>query len=235
MLARVYNYAGMKDSAAIHARMVIENCGLVLESDNNNDPILSKELIFGLNMHELEDNLSDYFASGEKINTKYYLNISTLNSIYESVGAESEDMRAKGTAFSRNNELQYAISLKYIENTNGIIPLIRLPEMYYIVCEASEDSDEAADCINMVRNKRGISKSKDVVCDTDEQRIAALNREYRKEFYAEGQYFWFLKTRGITGALSHCPEVSLVEENFIFPLPDSEIEYGWTDEESENE
>ena len=235
MLARVYNYAGMKDSAAIHARMVIENCGLVLESDNNNDPILSKELIFGLNMHELEDNLSDYFASGEKINTKYYLNISTLNSIYESVGAESEDMRAKGTAFSRNNELQYAISLKYIENTNGIIPLIRLPEMYYIVCEASEDSDEAADCINMVRNKRGISKSKDVVCDTDEQRIAALNREYRKEFYAEGQYFWFLKTHGITGALSHCPEVSLVEENFIFPLPDSEIEYGWTDEESGNE
>ena len=182
-------------------------------------------------MHELEDNLSDYFAVGEKMNTKYYLNIQTLNSIFETVGTESEDMRAKGTAFHRNNELQYAISLKYIENDNEMIPLIRLPEMYYIACEASEDSEDAAAYVNSVRNKRGISKAKDVACDTDELRIAALNKEYRKEFYAEGQYFWFLKTHGIVGALAHNPNVVLAEENFVFPLPDAEVEYGWTQED----
>ncbi len=234
MLARVYNYAGKKDSAAMYARKVIDECGLSLESGNDNDPILSKEVIFGLNMHELKDNLSDYFAYGDKINTKYYLNISTLNSIFESVGSESEDMRAKGTAFHRNNELQYAISLKYIDNDEEIIPLIRLPEMYYIVCEASEYSDESAAFINTVRNKRGISKAKDVVCDTEEQRLTALNKEYRKEFYGEGQYFWFLKTHGITGTMSHCPDVTLVEENFIFQLPDAELEYGWTQEDEED-
>ena len=231
MLARVYNYAGEKDSAAMYARMVIDECGLTLESGNDNDPILSTEVIFGLSMHELEDNLSDYFAVGEKINTKYYLNIQTLNSIFETVGTESEDMRAKGTAFHRNNELQYAISLKYIENDNEMIPLIRLPEMYYIACEASEDSEDAAAYVNSVRNKRGISKAKDVACDTDELRIAALNKEYRKEFYAEGQYFWFLKTHGIVGALAHNPNVVLAEENFVFPLPDAEVEYGWTQED----
>ena len=181
-------------------------------------------------MHELEDNLSDYFAYGDKMATKYYLNISTLNALYESVGSESEDMRAQGTAFHRNNELQYAMSLKYIDNDAEVIPLIRLPEMYYIACEATEDHREAATYINMVRNKRGISKAKDVLCDTPEQRIAALNREYRKEFYGEGQYFWFLKSHGITGTLSHSPEVTLVEENFLFPLPDAEVEYGWTEE-----
>jgi hypothetical protein len=169
---------------------------------------------------------------GDKINTKYYLDISTLNSIFETVGNESEDMRAKGTAFYRNNELQYAISLKYIENDNEVIPLIRLPEMYYIACEAS-DGDEAAMYINSVRNKRGISKAKDVQCDTEEMRITALNKEYRKEFYAEGQYFWFLKTHGITGTLAHSPEVTLVEENFVFPLPDAEVEYGWTQDGEE--
>ena len=184
----------------------------------------------GLNMYELEDNLSEYFAVGEKMTTKYYLNIPTLNLIYESVGSESEDMRAKGTAFYRNNEQQCAMSLKYVENKNGIIPLIRLPEMYYIACEASADSDEAAVYVNNVRNKRGISKAKDVSCDTDELRVAALNKEYRKEFYGEGQYFWFLKAHGITGALAHCPDVVLAEENFIFPLPDAEVEYGWTGE-----
>jgi hypothetical protein len=142
-------------------------------------------------------------------------------------------MRAKGTAFHRNNELQRAISLKYIDNDNEIIPLIRLPEMYYIVCEATDDSSEAAFYINIVRNKRGISKAKDIICDTEEQCTTALNKEYRKEFYGEGQYFWFLKAHNITGTLPHCPEVTLVNENFIFPLPDAEVEYGWTQEEAE--
>ena len=233
VLARVYNYAGVKDSAAMYARMVIDGCGLLLESGNDNDPVLSKELLFGLNMYELEDNLSDYFAVGEKMTTKYYLNIPTLNAIYETVGSESEDMRAKGTAFYRNNELQCAISLKYIENEKGIIPLVRLPEMYYIACEAVEDSEDAAFYINHVRNKRGISKSKDVVCDTEELREAGLNKEYRKEFYGEGQYFWFLKTHGIVGAIAHCPDVTLTAENFVFPLPDTEIEYGWVDDATE--
>lgn len=230
LLARVYSYAGEKDSAALHARMVIDECGLELQSGNDNDPILSNEVIFGINMHELEDNLSEYFAVGEKMTTKYYLNISTLNAIFESVGNESEDMRAKGTAFYRNNETQNAISLKYVENDNGIIPLIRLPEMYYIACEAADDNEEAALLVNLVRNKRGISKAKDVACDTEELRVAALNREFRKEFYGEGQYFWFLKSHGLTGPLTHCSDVTLAKENFIFPLPDAEVEYGWTEE-----
>lgn len=230
LLARVYNYAGQYNDARTCAIEVIENCGLELQSGNDNDPILTNEVIFGINMYELKDNLSDYFAVGEKMTTKYYLNISTLNSIFESVGSESEDMRAKGTAFYRNNEQQNAISLKYIDNDNEIIPLIRLPEMYYIACEAAEYSTESAAYINLVRNKRGISRAKDVTCDTDEQRTAALNKEYRKEFYGEGQYFWFLKTHGATGTLAHCPDVTLVEENFIFPLPDAELEYGWTEE-----
>ena len=184
-------------------------------------------------MHELEDNLSQYFAVGEKLNTKYYLNIATLNALFETVGTESEDIRAQGTAFHRNNELQNAISLKYIDNENEIIPLIRLPEMYYIVCETSTDNKEAAAHINAVRNKRGISKAKDVVCDTEEQRIAALNKEYRKEYYGEGQYFWFLKAHGLTGTLPHYTEVKLVEEHFVFPLPDNEVQYGWVGESLE--
>ena len=233
MLARVYNYAGERDSASLYARMVIDGCGLTLQSGNDNDPILSKEVIFGLNMYELENNLSAYFAVGEKMNTKYYLNISTLNLIFESVGSESEDMRAKGTAFYRNNEQQCAISLKYVENSKGIIPLIRLPEMYYIACEATEWGDDAAFYINSVRNKRGISKSKDVSCDSEEQRIAALYKEYRKEFYGEGQFFWFMKAHGLVGELAHCPGVTLTKENFVFPLPDAEVEYGWTGENEE--
>lgn len=230
LLARVYNYAGLQDSAAHYAKMVIGECGLTLQSGNDNDPILTKEMICGLSMHELKDNLSEYFAFGDKMQTKYYLNTTTLNAIFETAGSESEDMRAKGTAFHISNELQSAISLKYIDNDNEVIPLIRLPEMYYIACEATKDGTDAATYVNTVRNKRGISKTKDVACDTEELRIAALNREYRKEFYAEGQYFWFLKSHGVVGELAHSREVTLMAEDFVFPLPDAEVEYGWSEE-----
>ena len=93
---------------------------------------------------------------------------------------------------------------------------------------------KAAILVNTVRNKRGISKAKDVECETEEQRRTALYKEYLKEFYGEGQFFWFLKTHGIVGRLAHSPEATLAEEHFIFPLPDAEVEYGWAEEDGEN-
>jgi hypothetical protein len=143
-------------------------------------------------------------------------------------------MRARSAAFARNSDYQMAVTKKYQDNDNEAIPLLRLPEMYYIVCENSE-GDEAAYYINLVRNRRGISSSKNVVCDTQEQRVDALLREYRKEFYAEGQFFYFLKSHGVTGSLVHSPEVSLTAENFVLPLPDAEREYGWTDDNDNDE
>ena len=96
-----------------------------------------------------------------------------------------------------------------------------------------ESGAEAESYANSVRNKRGISKAKDVSCDTEALCFNALDKEYCKEFYGEGQYFWFLKSHGVVGALAHCSDVVLAEENFIFPLPDAEVEYGWTGENEE--
>ena len=232
-LARVHSYAGNKEKAKAYALDVIRNSGRTLMDDNDGDPIMSNEVICGLSIHEMSDNMSDHFSDGEKIDTKNYITINTRNLLFG--GTISEDFRAKSSAFIINNGLQVAITLKYIENENEIIPLIRLPEMYYIASLSSEGEDAAA-YINNVRNKRGISKTNNIRCDSEEDCIKELKNEYRKEFYAEGQYFWFLKTNGLTGTLEHSPEISLVEDNFIFPLPDREREYGWTEEgEEENE
>ena len=233
MLARVYNYAGEKEKARACALDVIDNCGLMLMSGNEEDPILFDEVLCGLSFHEMKENLSEYFSDGDKIDIRFYIKNTTMSQLFEIVGSESDDMRAKSTAFIRDNDKQIRLSRKYIDNDNEVIPLIRLPEMYYIACE-TQSGAEAAVYINKVRNKRGISISKDVTCNTQEEIIDALNKEYRKEFYAEGQYFWFLKSHGLTGTLIHNSGVTLVEENFIFPLPDNEKEYGWTEENNED-
>ena len=234
LLARVHNYAGNSEQARAAAIEVIDNCGLDLKSGNDDDPILFDETLCAVNLYQMKDNLSTYFDAGDKIQTKYHVKYSTLNAIFEISGSESEDMRARSAAFARNSDYQMAVTKKYQDNDNEAIPLLRLPEMYYIVCENSE-GDEAAYYINLVRNRRGISSSKNVVCDTQEQRVDALLREYRKEFYAEGQFFYFLKSHGVTGSLVHSPEVSLTAENFVLPLPDAEREYGWTDDNDNDE
>ena len=237
VLARVYAYAGDATNAIACAEEVIDHCGLTLKNDNLNDPVLFAETICGLNMFEMDTNLSSFFSIGDKIDQKYFCTFTTLNSLFQISGAEAEDMRAKTAAFYRSNDDQKALSRKYIDNNSQVIPLVRLPEMYYILCEMSS-LENAAPYVNQVRNKRGLSVAQNEKCSTDEERFNALEREYRKEFYAEGQYFYFLKSRGFIGNLSHCPEVYLDRVKYVFPLPDAEIEYGWTEEsesETENE
>lgn len=239
-LARVHNYAGNKEKAKACALDVIKNSGRSLIDDNNGDPIMTNEVICGLSIHEMEEAMSEHFSDGEKIQTKNFIYLQTRELLFEAKTI-NEDIRAKSSAFIINNGLQVATTLKYIENDNEIIPLIRLAEMYYIACESSEGED-AAMYINNVRNKRGISKTNNINCNTEEDCINELKKEYRKEFYAEGQYFWFLKTHGLTGTLEHTVNnrdgdvtTTLVEENFVFPLPDREKEYGWTEgKEEEN-
>jgi hypothetical protein len=202
----------------------------MLLSSNDEDPILFDEVLCGLSMHEMEEFMSDFFASGEKLNIRYYVENGTMESLFETSVSASEDMRTRSTAFVKDGER--CLTRKYIKNDNEVIPLIRLPEMYYIACETLE-GEEAASYVNAVRNKRGLSITKNETCENKEAIITALNKEFRKEFYAEGQYFWFLKAHGLVGPLVHKSNVTLTEDNFIFPLPDNEKEYGWSEEVTE--
>lgn len=96
------------------------------------------------------------------------------------------------------------------------------------MCECAP-LDEAGDYINEVRQKRGISRANNYTFTNDSERIEALNLEYRKDFYAEGQYFHFLKLHEMTTFLN-CPITSgMTTQQYVFPLPDAEKEYGWTD------
>lgn len=233
LMARVYNYMGDKENAFQCADQVIKNCGLTLQISNAEDPVLYSEAICAVNVYKMAEEFTSAFAEGPDFTTQYYTGLDTYRILFQASGSESDsDMRAKTTAVLRYNDVRKVISRKYIKNDNAVIPLIRLPEMYYIQCAASDLSD-APQYINAVRNKRGYSSSEAYQTFRDEDaRVNALNLEYRKEFYAEGQYFYFLKSHGYT-TLDYCPAVELGEKEYVFPLPDAEREYGWTSENEE--
>lgn len=233
MLARVHSYNQNSEEAIKYAKEVIENCGLELVTGNDQDPALYAETIFGLNLDKMEELIKSKFTEGDKLTTHLYTNIQKYETIFGVSGTSVGDMRAKSTAFFRFQGEGKIITRKYTTNNNKIIPLIRLPEMYYILTEMSP-IDECAEYINTVRNKRGYSISNNVRIANESERVNALNDEYRKEFFAEGQYFFFLKKYGISD-LKYAGGVHLGKERYVFPLPDAEKEYGWIEEEEQEE
>lgn len=230
ILARVYNYMGKANEAITYAKEVIDHCGLTLQSANSSDPVLFEETLCGLHLYKMEEKLSSFWSDGDKLSTQYYSNITTFNTLFNATSGTSNDMRYRAVKSYPSEQVQ---SLKYIKNNNEVIPLIRLPEMYYILCEMKPLS-ESSNFLNTVRHKRGYPAAEDESFTTESDRTKALNREYRKEFYAEGQYYFFLKQHP-DAPVEHYHEIALGKAQYVFPLPDAEKEYGWTADEEKEE
>lgn len=230
VMARVYCYMGKAEEAITCAQDVIDHCGLELQSANSSDPILFNEVLCGLYLYEMGKNLSAFWSDGDKLTTQYFSKVSTFNTLFNATSGSTNDIRYRTVKRYATEQVQ---SLKYIKNENEVVPLIRLPEMYYILCEMKALSDSEAK-LNEVRHKRGYPASEDEHFKTEADRIKALNREYRKEFYAEGQYYFFLKQHP-TAPVEHFNEVTLGKAQYVFPLPDAEKEYGWTADSEENQ
>ena len=200
-----------------------------LISDNTQDKICSTELMFAINMdsNTFADRIADEFA----ITMWNYYIISDVNYLYEIFDVATDgqnDMRMKeGMGFSINANGAY--TLKYNQDQlfsfvlENNIPLIRLPEMYYILAECTDDLGEATQLISTVRTMRGVDALQTFRNDTE--RMAAIEKEYRKEFYAEGQLWFFYKRLGYTTFLG-CPIANMTEGHYRFPLPDDEIALG---------
>ena len=103
--------------------------------------------------------------------------------------------------------------------------------MYYIMAEVTTGS-ESASYYNAVRNARGISRTYNVSSFDDEAtKINALQQEYSKDFFGEGQYFFFLKRHQVStlniwfnNMMNNFP---MQERYYEFEIPDAEREYGY--------
>lgn len=234
-LARAYLWKGDKTNAARYAREVIDaqkpegGDMFTLISDNTQDKICSTELMFAINMDS--NTFADRIESEFAITMWNYYIITDVNFLYDIFDVETDgqnDMRMKeGMGFSINANGAY--TLKYNQNQlfsfalENNIPLIRLPEMYYILAECTDDLGEATSLISTVRTMRGVDALETFRNDTE--RMQAIEKEYRKEFYAEGQLWFFYKRLGYTTFLG-CPIANMTEGHYRFPLPDDEIALG---------
>ena len=230
LMARVYLWIGDKANAALKAKEVIDGCGFTLAMDNTKDVSLYEETIFGLGRDDMETKVKNDWAELTRYANELYISNENCEQVFNKQNIGINDIRYKngyGFIHGENGRMCRKYLGREVEYKEKI-PLIRLSEMYYILAE-SVSLEESVTYINLVRNARGISRSNNLVANDayDEQaRRDALNEEYQKEFFAEGQWFYFLK-RNNYRTFWRCPTtIPSMTKYYVLPTPDDEIEYG---------
>lgn len=251
MMARVYCYKGdaeSKQKAVDCARTVIDASHFALWESYGN-PILYGEHIFSLSVYELNKIIEVSYPTGldnssTSVSSAYYMDRSRFETMFEYGQGGDTDWRSLNQAFStRTDDENLKLCRKYEQDrlsaSNGkdVIPLIRLPEMYYIIAECGTP-EESAEALNTVRWARGISYEDEILVtdgydkpvDVDEYdpaqtyRTGQIMKEIRKEYFAEGMLFYFYKQHNYK-TFDGCA-FDDVRNKYQWPLPNDEISFG---------
>ncbi|QEC42082.1 RagB/SusD family nutrient uptake outer membrane protein [Pseudobacter ginsenosidimutans] len=232
-LARAYLYKGDKQQALVHAQNVIDAGFFDFQTPKRisdlNDRTFIPEHVFALSKFDIRPLENKYFRVTGGVNvgtdiqlTNSYGNGGVVDQIYEINAGGVSDIR-----YGRLWELSgsvYFCSKWWQESSNPIfnnwVPLVRLPEMYYIAAECS-DPATATTYLNTVREYRGVP---DLPTGLDAAAVQQeLLKEYQKEFYAEGQLFYYYKR--LNSPVIRFSVIAPSERAYTLPLPDSELQY----------
>ena len=233
LLARICLYKGDKASALKYAKEVIDSKKFDCISDaliaedtyetryngSNNQysfiqSVAKHEYIGGLYVYNLKDNISDlYFRDSDGASLR--LSDTRKMSVFGATGIDY-DIRAK-RMFAVPSGSSNEYPCKYLNGTQ--IPLLKIGEMYLIAAEASGDINY----LYTLLQKRGYPNPQDegvILSDL-------LQKEYQREFIAEGQLFYFYKRQNIT----KIPYTSIEGSDAVYVLtkPVDELEFGYSE------
>jgi hypothetical protein len=216
-----------------------------------NNYIFFSEVIFGLDNMEMFSHSTKWYMGTELWITYAVDRNNLITNIlgYEGSALEAmSDIRSK--QWSPTNVISYIggfstsgtyRSNKYLKftfpNDGTDIPaikdlqvLMRISEMYYIQAEAAlkaGDKAKAVELLNTVLEHRGLTVQNFMTIDKSDQELQAhIEREYYREFFGEGQVFFFHKRLGSTkmfkGYDAGTDPVPDPATAFVAPVPDDE-------------
>jgi starch-binding outer membrane protein, SusD/RagB family len=188
----------------------------------------TNEHVFQLRINNMEENIKPFFTSAAGVNT-LSPSESKADVIYE------VSSQGFGNDYRYNKCFQYDGANRYLSKFwqyeigryNNIFPLIRKTEAYYIAAEILKDTDKdrAIELINLVRARRKLEDYPLPNSLSTEEVQREIFKEYRKEFMAEGQLFYYYKRLNlpqIEGA-----GVPASANVYVLPMPDIEVEFGF--------
>lgn len=238
--ARINMYRGNKVAALACAMVLINNANKFpwvtassITDKANPDKIFSSEMILGAYNTDLYKTGSGYlkFFSGDLADASILApNDARLSALFAGDGAT--DFRFSAQIWDLPPSKSYKIFLKYADildktkSYRNTIPLLKLSEMYYIAaeCEAAAGNMTIANnYLNTVRLNRGINTTAFPVTASQ----AEIQREYQKEFFGEGQLWYYYKRTNtakiLNGATSTNTANDLITPAYVVPKPTSEM------------
>ena len=239
--ARVQLYIGQKDAAVLAANEVVNasrfpfvNIVNVNAGAASKDRLFISELVFALRSRDILKWTENYFKFYRSQSMGLTRTAANFNTIYES---STTDIRKK-YLFEQDQSVTYPSKFwqTYVPGTDEgltsaarkdqLVPMIRLSEMYYILAEAAATPQEGIVLLNKVRTARAVDKLPEGQSTTSTFLQAEIQKEYHKEFYGEGQYFFYLKRKNIRRMPFMTTDVPLTI--YKLPIPDVELEYNPT-------
>lgn len=229
----------------------------LLANTSNPDRVFSSEVLMGVYDKDRDQVFTDYFSS-DAPSTQRLQPYSTfvmggqVGLFYNiMVGSETTDYRYQSQWELASGTAEGFILTKYKEIDkpdvddedseyyySRMIPLIRLSEMYYIAAECEPNSIDGAKWYNTIRAHRGCITIPDEYVQIyvaygywDEYFPLMLSQEYLREFYGEGQWFYFTKRReiatgygvGVVSAYDNGSSMSMDYLTVQPPLPEDEM------------
>lgn len=189
------------------------------DETKNRDILFTDEFIFGLYSPSID---AYYKSNFDESYGKSKIIIYGLSDIY---GYGSRDLRQTywyktnwGVSFlmKHNSDLNYA---------KEKVRMITLPEMYYIAAEAHPA--EAADLLEEILPSREVHTTLSSRSEREEV-LQELLKEYRKEYFGDGQFFYAYKRMIGEGRVVNALQLDIPNHDkvLVWPLPQDEIKYG---------
>lgn len=187
---------------------------------NNGQLTFPAEQIFAVDNSLATQTLTPMFFNNY---TAYTQNQTYLNTAFEST-LHTSDIRYRNSRLWENKVIPLAGNFNFFKKYNSTdsktavrdMPLIRLSEMYFIATECGR-----SDLFRDYRIARVLDASIDNSLTSPSAIKDRLEKEYRKEFYGEGQMFFFYKRLFYTQFT--WPVVKNVSEaNYKLPIPQSQ-------------
>lgn len=228
--ARVHLWRNRKDKALAAAKVVIAaqtkfpwiTHERIMNDKANPDRIFSTENLFMIETPQLYNNYNSYFSFNVKDDAILAPTDVQLLNVYENNIADYRFTPMwinTGTGKSYRTFFKYA-DVEFSTTTYRFaVPILRISELYYIAAECEEDPTTALNYLNTVLRQRSLNN-----LGSQANLSTELAKEYRKEFYGEGQLWYYYKRTKQTSIPGANGNKTMSLSAYVFPLPLSETE-----------
>lgn len=224
LMARIALYKGDQTTALAYAKEVISSNLFPMFGGNASskaDFMFPTEQLFCLKVVGLKTKYADiYFPDlyDSRGPNQLVIDNSSLTTIFPAGINTDYRLQWFEDASSTNKRVT-----KY--SYNDIIPIIKKSEMYLIAAECESNIPVAvANYLNILRAHRGLDNLDGTGMDRTSLQVE-IEKEYRKEFIAEGQLFYYYKRLNIA-KLPNIAQFDDPTKIYNIPLPQAEIEFG---------